>query len=119
MKPPSLPTRCLSCSYAAEHPKLDCDVVFVDGAKFTEQRLIDLHRFRQLSHRGGILFYDEAMSLPCVNGTIDESHPLCRGEDGASRAYNRAVKSGLVKVVDCRWAFLKRPSDGSCVAEYL
>ena len=106
-------------SYASEHPGLDCDVVFVDGAKFTEQRLLDLQRFRSWSHHGGVLFYDEATSIECVNGTVGERHKLCQGNDGASKAYNRAVKTGLVKVVDCRWPDNFRPSDGSCVAEYL
>ena len=116
-------------SYAREHPSHVCDVLFVDGAKFAEQRWLDLQNFRRLTRPGAVLFYDEATTLECVKGEVSENSPLCHGLDGASKAYNRAAKQGLVKVVDCRWAVRGVPGgglnkkgvvgDGSCVAEYL
>ena len=115
-------------TYAREHPSLDCDVLFVDGAKFGEQRWLDLQNFRQLTRPGAVLFYDEASTLECVRGEVSEDSPLCQGNDGAAKAYNRAAQRGLVKVIDCRWAihgvpgggYLKKGvrGDGSCVAEY-
>lgn len=50
--------------FAAEHPDLRCDVLFVDGAKFTESRWSDLLNFRRLTQPGAALFYDE------VAGTV-------------------------------------------------
>eukprot|EP00966_Prymnesium_polylepis_P241479 5584660-Prymnesium_polylepis.1 len=63
--------------------------------------------------------------MRCVNGSVDERHPLCRGHEGASKAYNRAARHGIVKVVDCSWGSGEahgtgdwRIGDGACVAEY-
>jgi predicted O-methyltransferase YrrM len=117
--------------YRADHPALSCDVLFVDGSKFPEQRLLDLHNFRRLAKSGSVLFYDEASSLPCVMGEVPETSRLCSGNEGAAIAYNRAAREGLVKVTECRWAITEdgkirggipkkgHIGDGSCVAEYL
>ena len=115
-------------AYAQKHPDLQCDVLFIDGAKFPDQRFVDLHTFRKLARSQAVLFYDEAASLPCVRGQVPEKSSLCSSPDGASKAYNRAAKQGLTKVIDCRWAVRgkagypkegKSGGDGSCVAEYV
>lgn len=137
-------------AYAREHPGLRCDVVMVDGSKFPEPRYLDLQSFRALSRcqavalapspkrehsppspptarlrsPGAVLFYDEASSLACVNGSVPPYSRMCGGFEGAARAYNRAAREGLVRVVDCAWAGAddvgyRRTGDGSCVAEYL
>ena len=104
-----------------------CDVVFVDGAKHLEGRLADLYAFKTLSSPNAILFYDEATTLRCVKGLAPESS--CPGHFGASMAYNRVAREGLVKVQACEWAPREQGAagrrrggpapDGSCVAQYL
>eukprot|EP00966_Prymnesium_polylepis_P298182 6890258-Prymnesium_polylepis.2 len=59
-------------------------------------RLADLYAFREVSSARAILFYDEATTLRCVKGLAPESS--CRGNFGASMAYNRVAREGLVKV---------------------
>ena len=111
--------------YARRHPRLQCDVVMVDGSKFTEPRWQDLLTFRKLGGPGAVLFYDEAVTMACVNGSVPEFHHKCRGLEGAAVAYNRAVRRKLVRLVDCKWAREAQGEgyawngDGSCVAEYL
>ena len=58
----------------------------------------------------------------CVNGSVAPHSRLCGGFEGAARAYNRAAREGLVRVVDCAWARggdtgYRTTGDGSCVAE--
>ena len=55
--------------------------------------------------------------MACVNGSVSESHPSCQGMEGASMAYNRAVKRGMVKLIECKWP--ESSEDGACIAEYL
>lgn len=116
--------------YAREHPGFRCDVLFVDGAKYSEQRWLDLQNFRKLAYPGALLFYDEAASLECVRGEVDEASAACESPEWASKAYNRAAKQGLVKVIDCIWPIKNGNKygglpkkgtsghDGSCLAEY-
>ena len=49
---------------------------------------------------------------------MPEDDPACVGMEGASRAYNRAARRGLVRPTECEWAPL-RPRDGSCIAHFL
>ena len=55
--------------------KLECDVAFVDGSKFHEQRWTDMLNFRNASRAGTLLIYDEATSVACVNGSTPRSTP--------------------------------------------
>ena len=71
----------------------------------------------------GTLFYDEATTMECVTGQANEKH--CGGHFGASMAYNRAAREGLVKVGACAWSKNDQKQsnsgnrDGSCIAEFL
>lgn len=95
-----------------------CDVLLIDGSKDGAQRLKDIRAFRSISHKGAVLFLDEANNFECVSGKVPESDPLCDKGPYAScsKTYNALSRSGEMVVDAC--VSTKTPDDGFCVARF-
>jgi len=92
-------------AFAAEHPGVKCDVVFVDGAKGEAPRREDIFLFREISKPGAMLFGDEATTDICMSGNVNRTHKGCTACgticDGTHMAYNDLVRSGVLRHEAC------------------
>lgn len=108
--------------FALSNPDVKCDVIFVDGAKGTRPRILDIEMFRSISKPGAMMFGDEADTVSCVSGTVgSDGKPVgCTGSfGGTANAYHGLVRSGFLryeacspqarthKDLVCLWSFLK------------
>lgn len=99
-----------------------CDVTFLDGGKSEEMRLADLRNFATLSRPGALLLFDEATTQACVRGQGDKVGSCGKKQlawGGASYAYHRASREGLISVGKCNWPKALVGKDGVCTARYL
>ena len=103
-----------------------CDVVFIDGDKYPDPRLTDIHNMRTMAHAGSLVFFDEATTFACVSGAVPEEK-CGRHWDGAPKAFNRASREGTVRVRACsknpkplkgHWNDFGGLTDNVCEAEY-
>ena len=80
-------------------------------------RYLDVINFRKTASLDTVLYMDEINTVECVNATVDREDRLCdKPWDGASLAYNRLAKEGLISVVNCTFPL---PGDGLCEGRYL
>ena len=105
--------------------QLRCDAAFVDGAKTYAGRLQHIRDLRAVSPSGARIFMDEVTSRACVDGTFSnaaEHDENCKklnlGYYEATRAYTEAVRSGLMRVLECEWPSRTNQTDGVCMAEF-
>ena len=108
-----------------DHPDAYCDVVFVDGSKVYENRLLDLQNFKHMSTTHAAVFFDEVCDPACVRGHKSCGEPWPGCHMGSSEAYAVASRIGLLNVTDCDFPPGHMPSvkrkhegDGTCVARY-
>ena len=101
---------------------LKCDVAFIDGDKTYEGRLQSLYDARAISRPAALVFLDDLSSRACIDGSVPKKEHTRRCEERqmyatAVRAYDRASRTGLLKVRDCVWPPSYEDKDGVCTAE--
>ena len=92
-------------SWHAANPTVKCDVRFIDGAKGMAPRTADVEMFKKLAAPHAMLFGDEANTVACMSGEVDETHELCKMTWDTEWAWNRLVRSGFLK-----WHACSKPS---------
>ena len=108
-------------------PAFKCDAAFIDGSKKYDGRMQHLLDIRSVATSGVPVFLDEITSMRCINGSIPdvaqhraECYALNEGYWESTRAYTNAVRSGLLRIVECTWPPRGlQDRDGICLAELL
>lgn len=113
-----------------QQPPFKCDVSFVDGGKTVAMRYTDYLNFNKLSYPGALLFFDEATSLGCVNGSAPHvDHCRYQGGLGGKHLHDkstvhsamgtyRAAREGVFSVEKCRWTPGMEEANGVCAAHF-
>lgn len=90
--------------FRRDAPETKCDIVFIDGNKKYDVRLLDLKNFRAISHPDTLLLMDEVCSVDCAKGgpvSSCKDQGCERNAGSACMAYRTMVENQQLQILDC------------------
>eukprot|EP00041_Stephanoeca_diplocostata_P013470 m.236031 g.236031 ORF g.236031 m.236031 type:complete len:317 (+) comp19347_c0_seq17:653-1603(+) len=104
--------------FASSHKDVQCDIVFIDGAKDESIRFSDINQFRKVSSHDAMILLDECTFVDCINGTVPKEECGDHTWSGSTLAYWEASRQGIFHIDSCTWAPGFESKDGVCTAFY-